>query len=343
MKKFSICQRNKNQGSKIWYLREFDTETHRIKYKSLGTVKKYEAEKTLEQTKQKIYLNPNIEKIENLPDLQNLVRQWLDYTSNINSKNTFVAYNSWADIFLNFCKENNITRFNLFDSISANKLIHENGNLKQSSRREERAVFRSFFNWIIETYDIECKNVFSKMKMPKVSHAKNEFWTMDQIKNILDAEPKKEIRLCFAFMAYAGLRINEVTNLRWRDITESTIEIINGKGGKNACLPISKLLKHEISKYLDNREITNPTEFIVNFSKISIRKHLSKVCRKLGLDGFKNPHKFRHSFASNLLRNGANIVSVSKLMRHSNPSMTLNIYSHVLPNDLNQTLELLNG
>ena len=339
MKKFSICQRNKNQGSKIWYLREFDTDSHKIKYKSLNTTKKYEAEKALEHTKQKIYLNPNIEKIESLPHLQNLANQWLDYTSNANRQTTFISYNCWIKIFLNFCKQNNITRFNEFTSIHAHRIINENQDLKQSSRHNERAVLRTFFNWIISTYDIEHKNVFSRIKMPKTASHKNEFWTMEQIKNILDNETNENIRMCFAFMAYAGLRINETLNLKWQNITDSTLEIINGKGGKNAILPISKLLKNEIEKFKKNHQ--NKTEKILKVNKQTAREHLFKICTKLDLDGFKNPHKFRHSFASNLLRNGANIIAVSKLMRHTNPSMTLNIYSHVLPSDLNQTLELL--
>lgn len=339
MKKFSICQRNKSQGSKIWYLREFDTDTHRIKYKSLDTTKKYEAEKALDYTKQKIFLNPNLEKIESLPHLQNLANQWLDYTSNANRQTTFISYNCWIKIFLDFCKQNNISRFDEFTSIHAHKIINENQELKQSSRHNERAVLRTFFNWVISTYDLDIKNVFSRIKMPKTSSIKNEFWTMEQIKKIIDTESNENIRMCFAFMAYAGLRINETLNLKWQNITDNTLEVINGKGGKNAVLPISRPLKNELEKF--KRGTEKDTDKILKVNKQTAREHLQKICSKLNLDGFKNPHKFRHSFASNLLRNGANIIAVSKLMRHANPSMTLNIYSHVLPNDLNQTLELL--
>ena len=61
----------------------------------------------------------------------------------------------------------------------------------------------------------------------------------------------------------------------------------------------------------------------------------------IGIEGKANPHKFRHSFASNLLRNGANVVAVSKLMRHFSPTITLNTYSHIIPDDLGKTLNLL--
>lgn len=341
MKKFSICQRNKNQGSKIWYLREFDTDTHKIKYRSLDTTKKYEAEKALEHSKQKIYLNPNAEKIENLPPLKDLVRQWLDHTSATNRNNTSKVYKQWSSRFLEFCESQNITKFKEITTIQAYKLINEKQELKQGTRQLKRAVYRCFFNWIIETFDLEEKNVFSKLKLSKNQPPNREFWTLEQIRNILENENDKDYRLCYSFMAYAGLRVNEALGLTWGNISDSTLDVINGKGGKNATLPISRLLKDEIEKYRESKKDFLPNEKIFNTNELKVRKQLKKVCKKIGFDGLMNPHKFRHSFASNLLRNGANIVSVSKLMRHSTPSMTLNIYSHVLPNDLEKTLEFL--
>ena len=79
MKKLSIIQRNKNQGSKIWYLRTFNTDTHRISYKSLNTSTKYKAEQILEKEKQKIFLNPEKEKLDSLPPLKILSVNWLNF------------------------------------------------------------------------------------------------------------------------------------------------------------------------------------------------------------------------------------------------------------------------
>lgn len=341
MKKFSIIQRNKDKGSKIWYLRTFNTDTHRISYKSLNTSTKYKAEQLLDKEKQKIYLNPEDEKIESLPPLKKLALNWISYIESNYTTRTPLIYKGRIKDFLNFCEKNEIVFFKDFTSVHANDLVNDS-EYKAVTKRNKKTVYKSFFNWILSTYDINIKNVFSKVKTQRVKKPIRGFWTPEQIKSILDNTSIKDIKLCFAFMAFCGLRVSEALNLKWGNLTDSTIEIINGKGGKNSVLPLSSQMKEQIKLYKEYEKISpdgNDKIFKLNFSKVW--RELKRTCQKVKIDGLVYPHKFRHSFASNLLRNGGNIIAVSKLMRHSSPSITLNVYSHVLPNDLDQTLKLL--
>lgn len=343
MKKFSIIQRNKSQKSKIWYLRIFNPETHRITYKSLNTTVKYKAEQLLEKEKQKIYLNPDEEKAESLPPLQTLFTNWIDFIETSCTAGTVRIYKSKFKIFFEFCKNNGIVNFKDFTTIYANNVLNAQ-QIKPSTRRNTKAVYLTFFNWILSTYDIDLKNAFEKVKTPKAKKPIRSFWTPEQIDNILEKCSNKEIKLCFAFMAFCGLRISETLNLKWENLTEKTIEIINGKCGKNAVLPLSNKIKEQIRIYKEStKKEFKDTDKIFKVPLSTINDELKRTCKKAGIDGHNHLHKFRHSFASNLLRNGGNIIAVSKLMRHSSPSMTLDIYSHVLPNDLDQTLNLLDG
>ena len=342
-KKLSICQRNKDKGSKVWYLRVFNTDTHRINYKSLNTTVKYKAEQILEKEKQKIYLNPDEEKLENLPTLKTLYNIWINFVESNYTHGTALNYKSKLRDFFKYCESNNITTFTSFTAIHANNMINQM-QLSNNTKRNKKMVFLTFFNWILETYDINTKNVFSKVKTPKVQRPIRSFWTLEQIKMILENTASKPARLCFAFMAFCGLRISEALNLKWENIKENSIEIVNGKGGKNAVLPLAQSIKDEIKRYIEQAHpLIQPEKKVVEMCKDYIDRELKKVCQKMGIEGFNHLHKFRHSFASNLLRNGANIIAVSKLMRHASPSMTLNIYSHILPDDLDQTLKLLDN
>lgn len=340
MKKLSIIQRNKNSGSKIWYLRTFNTDTHKITYKSLNTTVKYKAEQALEKQKQKIYLNPEDEKIENLPPLRDLYSVWIKYIESNFKELTAINYRCRFRHFFKYCDQHNINQFKNFTAINANEIINELQG-KATTKRNYKMIYQSFFKWILSNYDINKNSVFNKVKISKVQPPNRSFWTLDQIDKILNSCSNPQIRLSFAFMAFCGLRVFEVLNLSWENITESTIDVINGKGGKNAVLPLSKKLKKEIELYLKNTPNTNGKIFTTNYQAIS--RELKRCCQRCNIGGQNHVHKFRHSFASNLLKQGANIVALSKLMRHSSPSMTLNIYSHVLPNDLENTLELLDN
>ena len=339
MKKFSICQRNKDKGSKVWYLRVFNTDTHRINYKSLNTTVKYKAEQILEKEKQRIYLNPEKEKLDNLPPLKELYSSWMYFVESNFTQGTAHNYKITLNSFFDFCNERKILFFPAFTAVHANELLNSM-TVNSNTKRIRKAIFLAFFNWILSTYDINEKNVFKKVKTPKAKRPIRDFWTPEQISMILEKCGNKEIRLCFAFMAYCGLRKSEALNLKWENLTESTIEIINGKGGKNAVLPLSEKMKKEIKLF--SKTTTNTQDGkIFKIKTYDIASELERTCRKCNIEGHNHPHKFRHSFASNLLRNGGNIIAVSKLMRHSSPSMTLDIYSHILPNDLDKTLNLL--
>jgi len=341
MKKLSIIQRNKDKGSKIWYLRTFNTDTHRITYKSLNTSTKYKAEQILEKEKQKIYLNPEKEKIENLPPLKTLYMSWINFVESNFTPGTVQSYKSKLKDFFDYCDKNEITKFSDFTAVNANELINSL-QIKGITKRNKKFIYKAFFNWVLQTYDIDTKNVFSKVQTPKTQKPIRSFWTIEQIKKILDNCTNKSIRLCFAFMAFCGLRISETLNLKWENLNTDTIEIVNGKGGKNAVLPLSQMIKDEIELYKGKApDQINGENKIFSVTARMVEGELKRTCTKAGIDGHNHLHKFRHSFASNLLRNGGNIIAVSKLMRHATPSMTLNVYSHVLPDDLGETLKLL--
>lgn len=130
-------------------------------------------------------------------------------------------------------------------------------------------------------------------------------------------------------MAYQGLRVHEALKMRAGDIRDGRIHVV-GKGGKYALLPLSPPMLSEFDR----------VGWAWDFSRIDPSESRKKVIvaarRALGddYDGEANNHRFRHSFASNLLRAGVNIKAVQLLMRHATISITLDTYPHLLDADL---------
>lgn len=338
--KYSICQRNRAAGSKIWYLRTFDTVTKKITFESLGTEKKTEAVELLAQRQAERFKTPEQRQAEKLPSIVEAVGCWLDFVSRGNA-GTFRVYSNKIPYFLDYCKKNNIEKITDFSTQHAAALIEglpkEN---KPGTVLNKKRVYSNLFTWIYTRYDIEKINPFSRVKTQKVARAEKEFWTVEEIGLILDNAGSASERLLFAFMAFAGLRYFEAEGLFWENIEGGKLSIV-GKGSKAARVPIGERLEAEIERYITENDGERSGRIFSGFSNNGENLHLKAICQKLGMSGAAHCHKFRHSFASNLLRAGGSIIAVSKLMRHEKPDITLRVYSHCLPDDLEKTLNLL--
>ena len=340
MKKYTICQRNRAAGSKVWYLRTFDTVSKKITFESLGTEKKGKAQELLDQKKAERFKTPAQLLQEKQPPIKKAVQAWLDTVSRGNP-GTFEQYYSKIPHLLEFCEAHKIERLGEFTTQSATELINtlpaEN---KASTILNKKRIYNNFFNWAFATYGIEKINPFARVKTPKVKRTEKEFWTVEQIEKILDNSSGPLERLLFALMAFAGLRYFEAVGLCWENLDGGKLSIV-GKGDKPAKVPIGERLDNEIKLFLSGQSKPEKGRIFPNINNRNENKRLKVICERLNIPGGAHCHKFRHSFASNLLRAGASIIAVSKLMRHEKPDITLRFYSHCLPDDLEKTLKLL--
>lgn len=186
MKKYTICQRNRAAGSKVWYLRTFDTVSKKITFESLGTEKKGKAQELLDQKKAERFKTPAQLLQEKQPPIKKAVQAWLDTVSRGNP-GTFEQYSSKIPHLLEFCEAHKIERLGDFTTQSATELIStlpaEN---KASTILNKKRIYNNFFNWAFATYGIEKINPFARVKTPKVKRTEKEFWTVEQLEKILD-------------------------------------------------------------------------------------------------------------------------------------------------------------
>ena len=137
-----------------------------------------------------------------------------------------------------------------------------------------------------------------------------------------------------------GIRVSELVELNLADIDfEGECLRVRGKGRRERVAPISPTALQAIRRYLDMRAADSrssnfdPNALYVNkhgqrLSTRSVRRKLDKYLMEAGLDPSISPHTLRHSFATHLLNNGADLRSVQQLLGHQSLSTT-QIYTHV--------------
>ena len=325
MKRYSVFQKHKARGNMTWYGRIAEDGLFHVV--SLGTKKKADAIAWLDLMNAQKFLPEGFVKEKPDANLVELSRKFIDSceTANNASFATVRAYQLRISYFLEWAKANGK---NLVSQITDKDAVDFVDNY-DGTMQEPTLLPTAFPNVLVSATE---GNPFEYVRKPKLKQSTKSFWTIDEINMILAAAPTPEYRKFWALMAFAGLRYFEARDLKWKDIDDGKITLV-GKGGKLATIPVSERLQAELGTPGD-AEATIIAQGTFANNTTSIRA-LKAAVAKVGLnpEGTNN-HKFRHSFASNLIRSGINIKAVQQLMRHDSIDITLNTYSHLLQNDL---------
>ena len=259
------------------------------------------------------------------------------------SEMTIIDYKSDLTIYKEYLELNKLNYLNINknDIMCFLKYLD---NLKYSNSSISRylSALRSFYNYLVDIKILE-NNIFRRIKNPKLEKKLPNYLTIVEVEELLDSikeENKEDIRdRCLVELLYSsGLRVSEAANVKIKDIdiNEGTIRII-GKGNKERIAYFGNSFKNILQKYLDIRD-----EFIKNenndylflnklghkMSRESIEYIINKISKKSQLKHKISPHTLRHSFATHLLDNNADIRSVQELLGHENLNTT-EIYTHV--------------
>lgn len=218
---------------------------------------------------------------------------------------------------------------------------------KEKSRATIRLTFsalRSFYRFLMERKGLDI-NPLKQVTMPKAEKSLPEFLTVSQVLELLEAPakmpaskqsptwmPLRDIAV-FELLYSTGVRISELAGLNVNDIDpySETMRVI-GKGSKERVCPVGGPALTAISKYRQAARVVAGPLFI-NKSRNRLSTHaievqMKKYLRFVGLPSTITPHKLRHSFATHLLDNGADLRSLQTLLGHANLSTT-QIYTHV--------------
>lgn len=189
-----------------------------------------------------------------------------------------------------------------------------------------------------------------KIELPKSKRKELETLSVDEVKQMLDVWNKPDItslrnKAILEMLFSSGLRVSELTNLDTARVNLKTREFsVRGKGSKDRIVFVSERAAASIAEYLNLRADANPKTPLFTSSNNtrlttrSIQRIVASSALKAGIVKKVTPHTMRHSFATSMLREGADIRSVQSLLGHSNIATT-QIYTHVADIHLKQTYE----
>jgi len=203
-------------------------------------------------------------------------------------------------------------------------------------------VFNSFYKYLVFMDKIK-SNPCDGIKAPKLEKKLPTYLTNEEIAKLFNIRLTKPVdyrnKAILEVMYATGARISEVINLELNqiDFEECIIRVV-GKGKKERIIPLDDVAIEALDNYINNyrpflikNETCNYVFLNKNGEKISrqmIFKILKNLANKAGITKEISPHTLRHSFASNLLNNGADLRVIQELLGHENLETT-EIYSHL--------------
>ncbi len=230
---------------------------------------------------------------------------------------------------------------------------HQGRPLKKSTQNYHLIALRSFLKYLAKR-DIDSLAP-EKIELAKMPERQVDFLEGSDLERLLEAplktDEKKIIQLrdkaILEMLFSTGLRVSEIAKLKRDQINLQKDEFtIRGKGDKLRVVFLSNQTKHWLKQYLDTRKDLADSLFVrhdrakgktepENLTPRSIQRLVKKYSKAAGITKHVTPHTMRHSFATDLLINGADIRSVQAMLGHSSITTT-QIYTHITNQQLRE-------
>jgi len=303
--------------------------------------------------------------------LKKLITDFLEYLEverNVSQK-TIENYDHYLKRFLDFAgditpskiDQNLIKKYRLFLNRYHDKYEHELSKLTQSYHI---IALRAFLKYLAKN-DIKTVPA-EKIELPKTEGRTVTFLEEDEVERLLETAGTKDNlvdlrnRAILETLYSTGLRVSELVSLDRDQVNLKRGEFsVKGKGGKTRLVFLSKEAIDWINKYMAKRGDPDPALFIradrrskkdiektkehsLRLTPRSVQRIIDGSARKAGITKTVTPHTLRHSFATELLMNGADIRSVQEMLGHSSITTT-QIYTHITDTQLRDVHRAFHG
>ncbi|TVQ32491.1 MAG: tyrosine recombinase XerC [Phycisphaeraceae bacterium] len=221
------------------------------------------------------------------------------------------------------------------------------------------ATLRSFYKWA-EKRTLSDRNPMTLIRTPRQSKRLPKAVTVEQVERLLSAPDDGDVlgardRAMLETLYSTGIRVSELVDLNVDDLDEQGEALrVRGKGRKERLVPLGShalvAIRHYVQKVKSDSRYSESWSadkqervLFVNkhggrISSRSVRRKLDKYLRQVGLDPSISPHTLRHSFATHLLDNGADLRSVQELLGHQSASTT-QVYTHLTTQRMREVYE----
>ena len=227
-------------------------------------------------------------------------------------------------------------------------------NYTKSTTARKLATLRSFYKFLIRR-GLLSVHPLSTIRTPKQEKRLPKCLDLEQVQKLLEAPGDGDLlaardKAMLEVLYSSGIRVSELVELEVADLdlTEGVLRV-RGKGRKDRLTPIGSQAIKAVQRYFEIRstdprlaQLTAGRVFLNKhgqaLSTRSVRRKLDKYLVEAGLDPGISPHTLRHSFATHLLNNGADLRSVQELLGHQSLSTT-QIYTHLSTNRLKEVYD----
>ncbi|MBQ7140145.1 MAG: site-specific integrase [Bacilli bacterium] len=243
--------------------------------------------------------------------------------------------------------------------------------ISNSYKNEIQKFLKIVINWATKTYGFNMSKFYSRMEsFTSASDLKKEmdFYTLEEFNQFISSSPNLQIRCMYETLYYCGLRRGEARGLQWKDInwidkrisitkqavthgseTCSNYELTKPKTEKsNRVLPIADILFEDLKKLYEEQkqyaEFNDEWFIFGNYIPITfyqMRHKNVEIAKSANIKRIRL-HDFRHSCASLLINNNANIAVVSQFLGHSSIEETLDTYTHMFKDKLYDAVNTIN-
>ncbi len=277
--------------------------------------------------------------------IEEVMQKFLEYIEKeLNyTKMTIIDYQEDLELFAKYLNNNNLNYLNLTKDniIDYLKYLDEK---KYSNKSISRFLssLRHFYTYLVEIKLLK-ENIFKRIRNPKIEKKLPNYLNIVEIEDLLKVlkeDTKEDIRnKCLVELLYStGIRVSEASNIKLEDIDMQNMTIrVLGKGRKERIAYFGDSLKELLEKYLKVRsEFLKKSEIDYLFinsiggklSRNSMENIFIKISQMQEIKHKLSPHTLRHTYATHLLNNGADLRSVQELLGHENLNTT-EIYTHV--------------
>lgn len=280
--------------------------------------------------------------------LKELIEEFLRYLliDKGYSNNTIESYKRDLLKFLEYNKNIDISKITSKELKEYIKYLNEE-KLNEKSISRNISCLKSFYKFLIIEKKIK-DNPAESLYIPKIKKSLPNTLTEEEVLKLIDIDLTDNFsyrnKAMLELMYATGLRVSELINLKLQDIDLSQ-DIIRtfGKGSKERVIPIGDYAKEYVEKYFYEyrgsmiKKKACEYLFLNNHGDKMTRQGFFKIIKKIakekGIDKPLSPHTIRHSFASHLLKYGADLRTIQCLLGHSDISTT-QIYTHISNEEL---------
>lgn len=273
------------------------------------------------------------------------------------STHTILHYTKDIELLFQFMKEQGIANLQEIEYFDARLFVSKLFDLsyKRSSISRKISCLRSFYSFLMREGKVE-KNPFQMLSLPKKERRLPSFFYEEEMNKLLNGQFEdgpigQRDKLLLELLYSTGIRISEAEGLKLENIDFhiGTILVL-GKGRKERYIPFGRYAHDLLCNYINggrhqllSKGKKDHSFLFVNFrggplTARGMRNILNKLMNNAAMQAKIHPHMLRHTFATHMLNNGADLRSVQELLGHSHLSST-QVYTHVTKDHLKKTYQ----